>query len=123
GTEVVLPIEVALGSARGNLVDQLDPLGLELDRWLDLDIAEEVRYGALLQSTCYQQSLRCHTSKLVRPRELRVGDLVLRCIQHLSSLHKLPSRWDGPFTNVTIDRTGAYRLVLPDGQSSQTHGT
>ena len=37
GTEAILPVEVALGFAR---VDLVDPLGLKLERHFDLDIAK-----------------------------------------------------------------------------------
>ena len=115
GTEAILPVEVALGSTRVHMVDQ-DPLGLELERCLNLDMVEGVRCRAMLWSMFYQQPLRCHASRSVRSRALQVGDLVLRRIQNLSGLHKLSSWWDSPFTIVMEDRMGAYQLAQPDGQ-------
>ena len=42
GIEVVLPAEVAMGSTRVHMVNQ-DPPDLELERRLDLDLAEGIR--------------------------------------------------------------------------------
>ena len=46
-----------------------------------LDQLEEARDKALLHSARYQQSLRRYHARGVRPRDLQVGDLVLRLRQ------------------------------------------
>jgi hypothetical protein len=37
-------------------------------------------------------------------------------IQDESSLHKLNSRWEGPFVVKQVTRPGSYRLQYPEGQ-------
>jgi hypothetical protein len=44
---------------------------------------------ALLHSAQYQQSLRRYHARGVRPRDLQVGDLVLRLRQDARGCHKL----------------------------------
>jgi hypothetical protein len=44
---------------------------------------------ALLHSARYQQSLRRYHARGVRPRDLQVGDLVLRLWQDARGRHKL----------------------------------
>jgi hypothetical protein len=66
-------------------------------RQLELDYVEEARCTALVQSARYLQGIRrCH-DRNVRERSFSIGDLVLRRIQDESGLHKLNSRWEGPF--------------------------
>jgi hypothetical protein len=52
----------------------------------------------------------------MRKRSFSVGDLVLRRIQDESGLHKLNSRWEGPFIVKQVIRPGSYRLQGPEGQ-------
>jgi hypothetical protein len=52
----------------------------------------------------------------VKELSFSIGDLVLRRIQDKSGLHKLNSRWEGPFVVRQVTRLGSYRLEYPDGQ-------
>ena len=48
-------------------------------------------------------------------RDNNVGDLVLRTIQDETGLHKLNSRWEGPFIVTKVIRPGSYRITDTDG--------
>jgi hypothetical protein len=49
-------------------------------------------------------------------RSFSIGDLVLRRIQDESGLHKLNSRWEGPFVVKQSTRSGSYQLQYREGQ-------
>jgi hypothetical protein len=83
-------------------------------RQLELDSVKEARCTALVQSARYLQGIRQYHDRNTRERSFSIGDLVLRCIQDESGLHKLNSRWEGPSKKIT--RPGSYRLQYPKGQ-------
>jgi hypothetical protein len=85
-------------------------------RQLELDSVEEVRCTALVQSARYLQGIRRYHDRNVRERSFSIGDLVLRRIQDESVLHKLNSRWEGPFVVKQVTRAGSYRLQLWQNQ-------
>jgi hypothetical protein len=64
---------------------------------LELDSIEEARCTALVQSARYLQGIRRYHDRNVRERSFSIGNLVLHRIQDESDLHKLNSRWEGPF--------------------------
>jgi hypothetical protein len=81
-----------------------------------LDSVEEARCTALVQSARYLQGIRRYHNHNMRERSFNIGDLVLRHIQDESGLHKLNSRWEGPFVVKQVTRSGSYRLQYPEGQ-------
>ena len=84
-------------------------------RQLELDTIEEARINALTQSARYLQGVRrCH-DRNVQIRSFSVGDLVLRWIQDETGLHKLNSRWEGPFIVSKVTRPRSYRITYADG--------
>jgi hypothetical protein len=85
-------------------------------RQLELDSVKEARCTALVQSAQYPQGIRRYHDRNVRERSFSIGDLVLRRIQDESGLHKLNSRWEGPFVVKQVTRPGSYRLQYPEGQ-------
>jgi hypothetical protein len=85
-------------------------------RQLEINSVEEARYTALVQSARYLQGIRRYHDRNMRERSFSIGDLVLCHIQDESGLHKLNSRWEGPFVVKQITRPGSYRLQYPEGQ-------
>jgi hypothetical protein len=85
---------------------------------LELDSIEEAHSTALVQSARYMQGIRRYHDRNVRERSFNIGDLVLRRIQNESGLHKLNSRWEGPFVVKQVTRPGSYRLQYPEGQDA-----
>jgi hypothetical protein len=54
-------------------------------------------------------------NKGVVPRELEIGDLVLKKDIRTKDKHKFTSPWEGPFIVVDIEAPWAYVLVEVDG--------
>jgi hypothetical protein len=81
-----------------------------------LDQLEEARDRALLHSARYQQSLRRYHARGVRPRDLQVGDLVLRLRQDTRGRHKLTPPWEGPFVIAKVLKPGTYKLANSQGE-------
>ena len=84
-------------------------------RQLVLDTVEEARVNALTQSARYLQGVRHYHDRNIQQRSFNIGDLVLRRIQDETGLHKLNSRWEGPFIVTKITRPGSYRITDADG--------
>jgi hypothetical protein len=80
----------------------------------DIDILEEERLNAVIQSARYQQTLRCYHDNTIRHRSFVVGDLVLRRILTGEGQHKLSHLWEGPFMVSEVTRPGSYRLTQMD---------
>jgi hypothetical protein len=78
GAEAVLPTDLEYGSPRTRAYDDQSNQASRED---SLDQLEEARDRALLHSARYQQFLRRYHARGVRPRDLQVGDLVLRLRQ------------------------------------------
>jgi hypothetical protein len=85
-------------------------------RQLELDSVEEARYYALVQLACYLQGIWRYHDRNIKERSLSIGDLVLHRVQDESGLHKLNSRWEGPFIVKRVTRPGSYRLQHPNDQ-------
>jgi hypothetical protein len=77
---------------------------------LELDSAEEVRCNVLLQLARYLQGVRRYHDRNVQERSFSIGHLVLRRIQDETGLHKLNSRWEGPFIVLKVTRPRSYCL-------------
>ena len=86
----------------------------EKNREIDVDLAEEVRVAALIQSARYLQSLRKYHDRNVQERSFNIEDLVLRRIQNTSGRHKLMSPWEGPFMVKEVTRPSSFRLAYED---------
>jgi hypothetical protein len=113
GAEAVLPTDLEYGSPR---IRAYDDQSNQTSREDLLDQLEEARDVALLHSTRYQQSLRRYHARGVRPRDLQVGDLVLRLRQDARGRHKLTPPWEGPFTIAKILKPGTYKLANNQGE-------
>jgi hypothetical protein len=71
---------------------------------------------ALLHSAWYQQPLRRYHAQGVRPRDLQVGDLVLRLRLESRWRHKLTPPWEGPFVIAKVLKPGTYKLANSQGE-------
>ena len=80
-----------------------------------MDTVEEARINALTQLARYLQGVRRYHNRNVQQRSFNVGDLVLHRIQDEIELHKLNSRWEGPFIVSKVTRPGSYRITDADG--------
>jgi hypothetical protein len=113
GSEAILPAEIMWKSPRVEMYNEGEA---DEARQLELDSVKKARCTALVHSSRYLQGIRQYHDCNVRERSFSIGDLVLRRIQDESSLHKLNSRWEGPFVVKQITRPGSYRLQYPEGK-------
>ena len=74
GTEVVIPAEVNVCSAR---IDGFNPVQNELMMVKHLDLLEEYREAVVIRLAEYQQKLARRYNRDVKAREFGAGDLVL----------------------------------------------
>jgi hypothetical protein len=86
--DAVLPPEIYLESARVAHFNEEDQAEV---RELDSNLLEEKCNTALAIVRKYQESLKCYYNKSVVPRELEIGDLVLKKDIHTKDKHKFSS--------------------------------
>jgi hypothetical protein len=110
--DAVLPPEIYLVSARVAYFNEEDHAE---SRELDSNLLEEKCNTTLPNVQRYQESLKCYYNKRVVPRELDIGDLVLKKDIRTKEKHKFSSPWDGPFIVVDIAAQGAHVLAEVDG--------
>jgi hypothetical protein len=113
GAEAILPTDLEYGSPRTRAYNDQSN---QASREESLDQLEEARDKALLHTARYQQSLRRHHARGVRPRDLQVGDLVLRLRQDARGRHKLTPPWEGPFVIAKVLKPGTYKLANNQGE-------
>jgi hypothetical protein len=110
--EAILPVDIMWKSPR---VEAYQEGEVDEARQLELDSVEEARINTLTQSARYLQGVRRYHDRNVQQRSFNIGDLVLRRIQDETSLHKLNSRFEGPFIVTKVTRPGSYRITDADG--------
>jgi hypothetical protein len=74
---------------------------------------------AVVRLASYQQQIKREHDKNVRPRVLRVGDLVLKKVvtnTRKASGGKLGPNWEEPYKVVSLVGVGAYRLEDMNGK-------
>ena len=113
GSEAILPADIMWQSARLETYEEGEA---DEARRLELDSAEEVRCNALVQSARYLQGVCRYHDRNVQERSFNIGDTVLCRIQNEEGLHKLNSRWEGPFIVSKVMRPGSFWLQNQDGE-------
>jgi hypothetical protein len=113
GAEAILPTDLEYSSPRTRAYDDQSN---QTSREDSLDQLEEAQDMALLHSAWYQQSLRRYHARGVRPRDLQVGELVLRLRQDTRGCHKLTPVWEEPFIIAKILKPGTYNLANSQGE-------
>jgi len=116
GTEAIIPLETNFPTLRSDLIDNGDnDAALEAN----LDFIDERREVALIRLANYQNTLTRHRHKIMNPRNLEVGDLVLRKAMGTTinpREGKLGANWEGPYTITTVTPTGACYLENAEGE-------
>ena len=88
GAEAVLPTELKHGSPRVRAYNEESQREVRID---DVNFLEEVRCQAVVRSARCQQGLHRYHHRRVRPRDLEVGDWVLRRKQSTKGRDKFSS--------------------------------
>ena len=112
GSEAILPADIMWKSPR---VEAYQAGEADKARQLELDSVEEARINALTQSARYLQGIRRYHDRNIQQRSFNIGDLILRRIPDEIGLHKLNSRWEGPFIITKVTRPGSYKFTDADG--------
>jgi hypothetical protein len=107
GSEAILPADMIWKSPQQEMFEKGKA---DTARHLKLDSAEQIRCNVLLQSARYLQGVRRYHDRNIQRRSFNVGDMILRRIQDATGLHKLNSRWEGPFIVHKVMGPGSYRL-------------
>jgi hypothetical protein len=113
GAEVVLPLEVTLGSLRVKTYDEATQDQLQCD---DIDLVDERRCQATIKNARYRQTLERYHHRFVRSRELQVDDLVIRRVLSREGMNKLSPCWKGLYRVTQVCRPGCVRLATEEGE-------
>ncbi|XP_064966608.1 uncharacterized protein LOC135613501 [Musa acuminata AAA Group] len=115
GTEAVLPSEVAVPTPRtAGYDEEASGEGLRSN----LDLLEERRADAHRKTLSYKRAIARVYNWRVRPRSIKLEDLVLRKIEvsHPTRVRgKLAPKWEGPYRVIEVSRPGTFRLATMDG--------
>ena len=116
GSEAVVPVEIGMTTLRTSAYD--DQQNEEQLR-LNLDLIDEVRETAEARMKRYQEKMARHYNSRVKPRQLSIGDLVLRKVTLATrnpSEGKLGPNWEGTYRVVEVRRPGTYHLEDMNGR-------
>ncbi|XP_074356112.1 uncharacterized protein LOC141695797 [Apium graveolens] len=116
GYEVMVPVEVGLGSLRRDRYIEEDA---EVNQRLHLDLLEEVRENSQLRLATYQQCATRYYNKKVKGQLLKVGDLVLRKVMPNTKNPQhgvFGANWEGPYKIKAILWKGTYHLEDLEGK-------
>ncbi|KAL2228596.1 UNVERIFIED_CONTAM: Retrovirus-related Pol polyprotein from transposon 17.6 [Sesamum indicum] len=113
GTEAIIPAEIGEESQR---VMQYNPEVNQDQRNFDLTVIEEKRDAAYARILHYKGLMMNSHDRKIRPRQLQVGDLVLKNVEASKHVGKLEPPWDGPYKVVEIRKKGTYKLQDMQGQ-------
>ena len=116
GNEAVIPAEMELTSYRiGNHDEARNDEAIRLQ----LDLVDEVKAIAEQRLARYQEHMAKHYNSLVRHRDFKVGDLILRKVMGVAkdpTQGKLGPNWEGPYRITSWQRKGTYHLETIDRQ-------
>jgi hypothetical protein len=116
--EAVLPIEVEIPSLRVLMETELEEAEWVQNRYDQLNLIEEKRLTAICHGQLYQKRIKRAFDKKVRPREFKVGELVLKRIisPHRDPRGKWVPNYEGPYVVKKVFSGGALVLTNMDGE-------
>ncbi|RVW53504.1 hypothetical protein CK203_104062 [Vitis vinifera] len=117
GMKAMLPVEIEMGSLRVALEQQIPEADWAQTRFDQLNLLDERRLRAADHVRAYQRKMARAFKKWVRPRPLRIGDLVLKVIRGLirDPRRKFRPNWSGPYFIRELTPEGATWLMDLDG--------
>ncbi|KAL1565659.1 hypothetical protein AAHA92_07845 [Salvia divinorum] len=93
------------------------------ERRLFLNEMDEFRMEAYNSSSTYKERMKAYHDRMISPRELTLGDVVLLHNSRLSLFpEKLKSKWTGPYMIKKIYDSGTIELLAPNGTLFQANG-
>ena len=117
GIEVVLPVEIEMGSLRVALEQQILEANWAQTRLDQLNLLYEKRLRTTNNVRAYQRKMTRAFKKQVKPKPLQRGDLVLKVIKGLirDPRGKFRPNWSGPYFIRELTLEGATWLMDLDG--------
>ncbi|WKA12626.1 hypothetical protein VitviT2T_029993 [Vitis vinifera] len=119
GMEAVLLVEIEMSSLRVALEQQIPKVDWAQARFDQLNLLDERRLRAADHVRAYQRKMPRAFKKRVKPRPLKIGDLVLRVIRGLirDPRGKFRPSWSGPYfiKELTSERS-AWLMDLDGNQ-------
>ncbi|KAL2230531.1 UNVERIFIED_CONTAM: Ribonuclease HI [Sesamum indicum] len=103
GTEAIIPAEIGEESQR---IVMYDTLSNNNERGFDLTVIEEKRDAAYARILHHKGLMMKNHDRKVRPRQLQVGDLVLKKVEASKHVGKLDPTWEGPYKIIEIRKQG-----------------
>jgi hypothetical protein len=118
GHEAVLPAEIEIPTLRVLMETELEDAEWVKSRYDQLCLLDEKRLAAIYHSRCYQNRISRAFNKFVRPRNFKVGDLVLKRILPIQNeaKGKFAPNYQGPFRVSKVLSGGALILSEMDGE-------
>ncbi|KAL2246121.1 UNVERIFIED_CONTAM: hypothetical protein Sindi_2880300 [Sesamum indicum] len=107
GTEAIIPAEIGDESQR---VAIYDPRTNQEERSFDLTVIEEKRDAVYARILHHKGLMMKSHDRRLRPRQLQVGDLVLKKVEASKHVAKLEPPWEGPYKVIEIRKKGTYKL-------------
>ena len=110
GAEAIIPLEASFPMLR---TSSFTPSSNDELLGKSLDLIDERREKAMIQSAYYHQKLKQGYDANVKLRPLALGDLVLRKVVDAAkntSLGKLGPNWKGPYWITSVAEIDAYYL-------------
>ena len=108
-----------IGSSSYRVSGDIDPDINNLNSQIYLDLLEERKERASIVSEAQKQRAAGYHNRRVRPRQFKVGDLVLRRAdirKDSSGMGKLEPNWEGPYQVTETSTKGAYRIKDMQGK-------
>ncbi|KAL2243872.1 UNVERIFIED_CONTAM: hypothetical protein Sindi_0505200 [Sesamum indicum] len=113
GTEAIIPAEIGKESQR---ILAYDPETNLHEREFDLMVIEEKRNATYARILHHKGMIMKNHDQWLKPRQLQVGDLVLKKVEASKHVEKLDPAWDGPYKVVEIKKKGTYKLQDMQGK-------
>ncbi|KAL2248708.1 UNVERIFIED_CONTAM: Retrovirus-related Pol polyprotein from transposon 17.6 [Sesamum indicum] len=113
GTDVLIPAEIGEESHR---VTMYNSATNHEERLLDLEVIEEKREVAYTKMLHHKALMMKNFNKRLKPRQVQVGDLVLKKVEISKYVGKLDPGWEGPYKVIEIKRRGTYCLQDMEGR-------
>ena len=109
GIEVVLPVEIEMGSLRVALEHQISKTDWAQSRYDQLSLLDERRLRAADHVQAYQRKMSRAFGKRFKPRKFQKGDLVLKVLRGLINdpRGKFRPTWSGSYVIQDLTREGA----------------
>ena len=111
GEEAMAPEEIKFEGPRTNV-----QIIEEEEQVTSKDLLEEERMKAIQNLEKYQKETKNWYNKKIRPRQLSLGDFVLKRKRNEDTVGKFQQKWEGPYLITRTNKMGAFHLANMNGE-------